>query len=201
MVERLLCADGDVPERLQINVDAGHFDLPTASPDERRRALFTLHGALLEAAVDARDELLSALLTWSGRDLQIRETHRLMTAEEVRTLSERPGHDVGAHTVHHLMLPTHPLDVQRRELSENRDMLERITGRPVRALAYPYGVCDLSTTEMAESVGFTVAVSVTDDVVTPDADPLRLPRLEVTHQDQGTLGSKLDQLFERPWWR
>jgi peptidoglycan/xylan/chitin deacetylase (PgdA/CDA1 family) len=121
--------------------------------------------------------------------------------EEVRALTERPGHDVGAHTVHHLMLPTHPVDVQRRELSENRDMLERITGRPVRALAYPYGVCDLSTIEMAELVGFTVAVSVTDDVVTPDADPLRLPRLEVMNQNQGTLGSKLDQLFERPWWR
>jgi hypothetical protein len=71
----------------------------------------------------------------------------------------------------------------------------------VIALAYPYGACDLSTTEMAESVGFTVAVSVTADAVTPDADPLRLPRLEVTNQDQETLGSKLDQLFERSWWR
>jgi peptidoglycan/xylan/chitin deacetylase (PgdA/CDA1 family) len=99
------------------------------------------------------------------------------------------------------MLPAHPLDVQRRELSESKDMLERISGRPVRALAYPYGVCDFSTTEIAESVGFTVAVSVTDDVVTPDADALRLPRLEVTNQDQGILGSKLGQLFERPWWQ
>jgi peptidoglycan/xylan/chitin deacetylase (PgdA/CDA1 family) len=124
-----------------------------------------------------------------------------MTADEVRTLSKRPGHEVGAHTVHHLMLPSHSLDVQRRELSENRETLERITGRPVRTLAYPYGVCDLSTTEMAESAGFTIAASVTDEVVTPDADPFRLPRVEVTNRDRGSLRSKLDYLFEEQWCR
>lgn len=201
LVERLLCTDDGVPNRLQIDVDAGRFDLPTVSPEERHRALFTLHGVLLEADVDDRNELLSALLAWSGRQPQVRETHRLMTADEVRALSERPGHEIGAHTVHHLMLPAHPPDVQRRELSENREVLGRITGRLVRALAYPYGACDLSTTDTAESMGFTVAVSVADDVVTPDADPFRLPRLEATNENQETLGSKLDQLFGEPWCR
>jgi peptidoglycan/xylan/chitin deacetylase (PgdA/CDA1 family)/GT2 family glycosyltransferase len=201
LVEWLLCSDDDVPERLQIDVEAGHFDLPTATPEERYRALFILHGTLLEAAVDARNDLLSALLAWGGKQHQARETHRLMTADEVRTLSKRPGHEVGAHTVHHLMLPSHSLDVQRRELSENRETLERITGRPVRTLAYPYGACDLSTTEMAESAGFTIAASVTDEVVTPDADPFRLPRVEVTNRDRGSLRSKLDYLFEEQWCR
>jgi peptidoglycan/xylan/chitin deacetylase (PgdA/CDA1 family) len=122
-----------------------------------------------------------------------------MTAEEVRALAERPGHEVGAHTVHHLMLPSHPPDVQRRELLENREALGRITGRPVTTLAYPYGACVLPTTELAASAGFSAAVSVTDDVVTPDADPFHLPRLEVTNQDQECLRSKLAYLFERPW--
>ena len=84
-----------------------------------------------------------------------------MTRHELQELGSRPGHEIGAHTVHHLFLPVHPSDLQKREMQESKAALEELTGERVRALAYPYGACDLTTTRVAEEAGFEIAVSST----------------------------------------
>ncbi len=90
---------------------------------------------------------------------------------------------LGAHGTRHLMLPAQPIDVQARELADCKAELEQLLGERVSTVAYPYGGCDFATTEIAEQVGFTIGCSVEPDCVTPDSDPMRLPRLEVEAGD------------------
>ena len=178
-VERIFAGGEQLPERLRLETSGVALDLPTSSPEERQAALTYIHGLMLPAGDSERRELVAELAQWSGLELTARPTHRLMTSSEVARLSDLPGQAVGAHGARHLLLTAHDDDVVRRELADNRALLEELVGRPVRSLAFPYGACDLRTTRIAEQLGFAVACSVDPDPVTSDSDPLRLPRFEV----------------------
>jgi peptidoglycan/xylan/chitin deacetylase (PgdA/CDA1 family)/GT2 family glycosyltransferase len=183
--ERILCGDEPLPDRLRLGVNGSALDLPTASPEQRRRALSAVHGRLIAADGRQRDGFIDELCAWSGLDLPVRSTHRLLTSSEIVRLGDRLGHEIGAHGANHLLLTAHDDEVRRRELDDNRALLEDLLGRPVQALAYPYGDCDLRTTSIAEQLGFAVACSVDPDPVTSDSDPLRLPRFEVSPDIDG----------------
>jgi peptidoglycan/xylan/chitin deacetylase (PgdA/CDA1 family) len=78
---------------------------------------------------------------------------------ELQHLSES-GMSIGAHTQTHPMLSRLPEELAWREISSNKEDLEKSLGKPVWALAYPFGAADSVTSreeEMAERAGFTCA--------------------------------------------
>ena len=79
----------------------------------------------------------------------------MLTDDEIRTLAGRPGHTIGAHTVHHLALTTQPADTKRREIVENKAALERLLQRPVHLFSYPYGDFDAETRGDRRRGGFS----------------------------------------------
>lgn len=112
----------------------------------------------------------------------LRKRFQLMGVPELRKLSEA-GMTIGAHTLSHPVLTEQPPDLARAELAQCREALERVVGRPVWALAYPFG--DPSSTgtreySMAQEAGYDCAfVNVGGS---PDAIAGRyaLPRIHVT---------------------
>ena len=177
-IERVFLGDEEIPGWLSLEVGELRIDLETRTGPERRAALFAIHGHLLDAAADQIAAVERAVGAWSGLELPVRSSHRLMTAPEVVELSERPGHRIGAHGLCHLRLPVHPSEVQAADLRDSKSNLERLLEKPVTALAYPYGACDLATTQIAETADFVVACTVEGEALTSDSDPLRLPRVE-----------------------
>jgi peptidoglycan/xylan/chitin deacetylase (PgdA/CDA1 family)/SAM-dependent methyltransferase len=178
-VERILLCTSILPPVLEFASQGGPVAIPTGTSEERRAAVMSLHGLLLYAGTDERRIIIDQLLRWCGRELPVRSTHRLMTAAEIAELSRRPGHEVGAHTTHHLLLTAHPQRIQREEMEDNRNELERLVGRGVSAFSYPYGDFAAETVEVVRELGFEIAVTVKPGVVRPESDPLLLPRLEV----------------------
>ena len=67
-----------------------------------------------------------------------RELYSFMDWDEVRQLCSF-GIDIGAHTVSHPILSSLSPDEVRRELSECKAKIEKETGTPCRAIAYPNG--------------------------------------------------------------
>ncbi len=112
---------------------------------------------------------------------------RFMAWDDVRALA-RAGHEIGAHTVAHPSLSREDADRRRRELAEPRDRIRRETGGDATALAYPYGsaahVSDMVRRD-AEAAGYTLAVTTVEGLVGRGADPLSLPRLNVTGRHHG----------------
>ena len=68
-----------------------------------------------------------------------------MTRAEVVELAKHGMVTIGAHTEHHLWLPSQSSEERRRELVVNKAKLEQLLQRSVTALAYPYGAVDDAT--------------------------------------------------------
>ena len=91
------------------------------------------------------------------------EAHRrrfgLLDRSQLRQLVDQ-GMSVGSHTLNHPILSQQSSDLAWREISESRSLLESATGKPVWALAYPFGDPASVTTremQMAEQAGFECA--------------------------------------------
>jgi peptidoglycan/xylan/chitin deacetylase (PgdA/CDA1 family)/SAM-dependent methyltransferase len=175
-----LLGDGPAPPVLEIRLPERAARLGTRTPEERRTALEELAGAIRQVGRSERDELLGRIVEWSGLRPTPRASHRVMTAPEVRRLGQRPGHAIGAHTIHHLALPRQPRAVQREEILGGKARLEQLLGRPVTTFAYPYGQVDAAAIELVRAAGFAAAVTVDPGPVRRGLDPLRVPRYEVT---------------------
>jgi peptidoglycan/xylan/chitin deacetylase (PgdA/CDA1 family) len=145
-------------------------DLPSAEAHPVLRARLLGLGAAAQAA------LLDEICAWSGLDLPPRESHRLLLRGELRALAAR--HDIGAHGLLHLHLPSLPRDEQHAELLQSRATLESALGRPITRLAYAYGAADDAVVQLAGELGFTCAVTTAGRAVEPGDVPLRLPRVD-----------------------
>ena len=78
-----------------------------------------------------------------------------VSAEEVRTLYD--GHEVACHTVDHPTISRCPLSQTVRQILDDRENLEQITGYPVRGLAYPMGSNNKQIREILEPLGIEYA--------------------------------------------
>lgn len=167
----------------------GSLELSFLEPDEQQ-------AANLASGRGDRDKLHLALwgairlLAPHARELAVREVGDafrtgisaeapVMTEAEVNQLIEGGGISVGAHSVSHPSLPSLSTEDQRRELLDSRLDLERMTGRSIDALAYPFGDFDARSEALAEELGFAYAVSVRAGAVTDKRDRFRLPRHDV----------------------
>jgi len=63
----------------------------------------------------------------------------LMTSGELAILARMKGIEIGGHTVRHPILSRASLADQRWEIEQNLQDIERWTGKPARAFAYPNG--------------------------------------------------------------
>jgi peptidoglycan/xylan/chitin deacetylase (PgdA/CDA1 family) len=80
--------------------------------------------------------------------------------DEIRTLFN--GHEVSVHTANHPALNALSRSAVIREVSEDRRELERLTGKPVRGMAYPFGNHNLAVTEAVADSGIEYARTVID---------------------------------------
>jgi peptidoglycan/xylan/chitin deacetylase (PgdA/CDA1 family) len=100
------------------------------------------------------------------------EPGRLLDEDEARALVEA-GMELGSHSVTHPDLRKLDDTELARELTESRASIERITGRPCRTMAYPYGFSDERVKAAAEAAGYELAWAW----LPGPWDPLAAPRL------------------------
>jgi peptidoglycan/xylan/chitin deacetylase (PgdA/CDA1 family) len=103
----------------------------------------------------------------------------MMTSQQVCELAAA-GMEVGAHTVTHPILRVLPREAAATEIDDSRRVVASITGRPVRAFAYPNGQLNddytLRDRDLVSAHGFEVAVSTNGGVATASCDRFQLPR-------------------------
>ena len=195
-LERVFLGGQRIPRILDVRLGQEVVACSVASEDERKATHAVLHRKLVRMGHAERSEVVERLAAWSGLDLTPRETHRPMVGEELRRLVERSGHGIGAHTIHHVWLPSETHEARRREIIGSKAALERLLGRPVDTFCYPYGALDEETVETVRSASFRAAVTTRRDVVRPGCDPLRLPRWEVEACDGTQFAARLRRFFE-----
>lgn len=196
VLERVFIGDGALPSRLALRVNGNDLQLATATAAERKEALEALNRTAWPLDAHARSKMLDDVLAWSGANRSPRQTHRVMTADEVRELARRPGHAIGAHSVHHVSLTLQPADTKRREVVDNKIVLERLIGRPVNLFSYPYGEFDAETVTTVGEAGFHAAVTVEAGLVSSGTNRLLLPRCEIGVRQRADFPSHLREIFD-----
>ena len=134
--------------------------LKRAAPDVRREAVERLAGAASAAAGDG---------------------YRAMTPDDVRRLAAT-GHEVGAHSVGHEILPALDDGALAHELEHSRARVAAWSGRPVDGFCYPNGSVDDRVAAATARAGYAYACTTAPPRRATDADPWRLPRIDVTQR-------------------
>ncbi len=93
------------------------------------------------------------------------------------------GIEFGAHTMSHVHLPSTNDVIAMQEITESKQSVERLTGRPCSSFAYPYGKFLDRHVAMVKAAGFASAVTTKKRVLPCTRfDAWRLPRLSMVGQ-------------------
>lgn len=101
------------------------------------------------------------------------------TAEQITTLVAQ-GHEIGSHAVYHPYLTESDDGALKEELERSKATLETVTGRPVRAFAYPFGLTDARVTAATAAAGYDSARGLDHSRVIRSGGELAVPGYIVT---------------------
>ena len=155
----------------------GVFDL--SNGDERRRALETLISFVRQEKVslEGKREISRGIAGQLGIDYDILLEKRilnLLNPTEVRRLAEE-GIDIQLHTHRHQT----PLNRELfyREITENRNLIEKMTGRRATHFCYPSGIFDEAFFPWLEDLGVVSATTCDPGFSSRESNRMQLPRL------------------------
>lgn len=213
-LERVFMSEPVLPHRLELTISrvrhswdipqlkassSGHSIRWASVPTIRKPIKKTTRLGLLQAvhlrlqpiSRSERDEVLQELYAWAGIPTQARETHRVLSQQELSTLVDGGLVEIGAHGAHHVALPGMSGDEQREEAAESRCRLEQMLQRPVYHFSYPHGLSSTDTVRALRAAGFQSACSSRVEVVHGASSVYDLPRLSVLDWSAETLALKL----------
>jgi peptidoglycan/xylan/chitin deacetylase (PgdA/CDA1 family) len=162
------------------------FTFDDAFASVKTYALPVLEKLGLKATVFAPTDYISrqAPLAWSGlrhwQDSSDAGELTAMTWDDLGELAEL-GWEIGSHSKTHPMLTSLDDDALASELRESREECATRIGRPVTALAYPYGDVDDRVQTCTQDAGYETAAAL----AWPSAVSNRYsyPRIGVYHKD------------------
>jgi peptidoglycan/xylan/chitin deacetylase (PgdA/CDA1 family) len=115
-------------------------------------------------------------------DFSLDEADRPLTWEEIKDLSDQ-GWSIQAHGHYHHRWANLPTEDLAEDIFICKNLIEQHIGTPVNYVAYPYGVYSSRTLRLLDKIGVSAGYSVHDGMLTPSADILRLPRIEINSLD------------------
>ncbi len=147
------------PELDQAAIDKlYHYEEP-----RKRRLKYAL--AFAVAPRDAFDLLTTINTTaWNNRPApMLRATDWFMSPAQLREL-QAAGHSLGGHGFDHAALGTLSPDEQEKDLRRAQALMDRLTGKAWRTMAYPFGSATPRTEKIARTLGYSLCFTTRDRV-------------------------------------
>jgi peptidoglycan/xylan/chitin deacetylase (PgdA/CDA1 family) len=114
------------------------------------------------------------------RDLQNRfsryHSRQAMTIDEVQTITQLPQVTIGNHTLNHPIMPNCTIQEIESEIIEANIFLKEWTNTDVTFFAYPNGAFDGREIPLLSKLGFTIATTTDNRLISPNDSPYALPR-------------------------
>lgn len=99
-----------------------------------------------------------------------------LTAEELKTMQQN-GIDIECHTVHHLHLSQLSYQKQEEEIAGAQQTLEKLLGKQVSYIAYPYGDYNADTLRITKACGFRLGFRENGGIGRLSDPELEFPRV------------------------
>jgi peptidoglycan/xylan/chitin deacetylase (PgdA/CDA1 family) len=182
---------------VEIEGERRHIDMSDEAA--RHREHDALHRRLRELPADRIEHALRCLASAVGAPLPNRESHRPMSAQELKGLSSGLL-AIGAHTLTHPLLAARSVTDQRTEIVGSRQILEQAVGHTVSTFSYPFGGTDAfsdQTVKLVEDAGYALACTGIPGSVSRRTHPLRLPRHFVRDWSVAQFREQLSAWFRR----
>ncbi|HEV7668834.1 MAG TPA: polysaccharide deacetylase family protein [Thermoanaerobaculia bacterium] len=172
----------NLPHRsVLLTFDDGYRDFA-----ERALPMLEKHG--FPAALFVVEDRVGRVADW---DSAFGEPEALLDWADLRDVARR-NVTIGSHTRTHPHLSELPAESAVAELSLSRTRMEAELGRPVTALAYPYGDSNPLVATWAASCGYELAFTCREERSAFVDDRMLLPRITVYAQDDlASFASKL----------
>jgi len=145
---------GELWQLMQNGSDAGHSGSITFDDGLVRTAREGVP-MLIERGIPCSMFVTTGLMGQPHPDLN---GEMIMSPEEVVELADA-GVEIGAHTVDHSLLVDLSYDDALEQMRRSKLVLEDLLGKPVTAMAYPYGQATEETMRAAEEAGYELACS------------------------------------------
>ncbi len=101
-----------------------------------------------------------------------------LTEKQISEIGKSPFLALGGHTHHHPYLNQISQKIQYQEMLQNKQILERLSGKPVEHFAYTGGVYNMQSITAAKEAGFHAAFAVNPRRL--NAEPLfEIPRTDI----------------------
>jgi peptidoglycan/xylan/chitin deacetylase (PgdA/CDA1 family) len=147
----------------------------------RIRLFYVVWKILSRLPLEEKKEVLSKLAQWAGIPSGARPDHLAMTSEQLRSLARSRLFEMGAHTVHHPMLPQLSPQEQEEEIVRSRNFLEDMLDRRITSFAYPHGEYTEETLKILKRNKFKNACMVVPKRMAAATDPFLMPRFGVVN--------------------
>lgn len=102
-----------------------------------------------------------------------------LSEEAIKEMSDY-GIDIQSHTVNHLHLDTLSYDEQLLELKNSKEILEKITGKEIISIAYPFGDYNEDTIKAAKNSGYKLAFTTNLGLSDRDDNIYELDRIYIS---------------------
>ncbi|MHC4157751.1 MAG: polysaccharide deacetylase family protein [Planctomycetota bacterium] len=120
--------------------------------------------------------------TWEMLEGYPDKNETVISKEQIAEL-DKQGFEIFSHTISHPLLTEAHEDRLRSELLESRRKLERITGREVLGISYPYGAHDARVCNATKRVGYKFGFTIEPSMVDDNTDQLMIGRFKVSPKD------------------
>ena len=172
--------------------------LDPKDPTSRQKIYRYLVQALRRLPTEQRNSMLSDLRFWAGSEPNASEKNRVLSPQEIVSLTNGGLLDVGSHTLTHPVLAVLSKESQQREIRDSKVCLQEIVGRAIASFAYPYGSkADYTreTSAMVKASGYQCACSNYRDIVWARSNPFQLPRVIVRNWNGEHFEKRMEEWF------
>ena len=105
------------------------------------------------------------------------ETYPYVTTTELRALAANSLFSIGSHTLTHPHLDQLDAAERQKEIAKSRKDLEKLAGRRVEAIAFPYGAYDKNVIRDVQTAGYAISFAVQDRGLLHEPARYSIPRI------------------------
>lgn len=102
-----------------------------------------------------------------------------MSHEQVKEVYDSGLVEIGSHTVFHPYLTRESADVQTKELTKSKYVLEELLGTEINVLSYPFGLYDQDIKDLAQEIGYKAGLTYDQEAWHDPGDLMQLNRISV----------------------
>jgi len=198
-IERIFLTDHQLPDFLEINVNDKLVRLRTSSVSERTNAYKALHPRLKYLAPEKRNALIAQIRQVAQINCNGRPTHRILSTEEIKLLSQSSSAIIGAHTHNHPALSVLSYKQQEEEIKLSKIILEKILAKAIDHFSYPYGSkkdYNQDSIQACQDIGFKMVCSNYHGHVRKWTDRFQVPRVLVRNWNKAYFEAYLTKTFK-----